>query len=1468
MQSKQSEKNIFQKVIESKIEEEEAESNRTKAIANPIPVNLRELNEINIENKKAQMSIIAMTKRSSMLLPVSRMSSFHYKRSNTFVMGKALVSFAYSICDFFYNFDFNMDRLNSLDFKDINEMSVHSEIPYRQMSKEEKRKYLYDLVALKNRQKDLRHKRIECLAKAGQHKSFIKIGSEAIGLNELNNYGEFKYSNFQLEIAKNCVKFNSKFPPLSFYESLVDGDEDLSDQDDENNPLLKAKNQSDIEALVNNESFAPHIKQRKSVNKGAGMDTPGGTKKSNFVKMIASSSMNKKEENDDKVQNSIRDANTITLKRLGTQPKLMSNSGQSINISKRLSIVPKQALTSGLNIHQLTDSYNVEKAKTKTKIKQIYNLMLVQSGIISTKNNQISEIVNSISKHQFGEWMDFSKFIMIFDKISIINNTSKYPYKTTLNQTLHHKKAKKFEEMKQRLSVIDIKPNKRAMRSTVIPTNDLPIENELEDDKDEIFSLDRNHSVFRLAHCQQSLEFRSNSKQGKELKSVLIMFESSTADIRDLSPIINISIVSQNDPKFCVPYTLKNFFDVYEYDSLQSGEDYFILLDSCFCPSGFFLTLFSDLEITNISYSEYLKTFKSFKSYQKEIEVPAIPKNSYYVLMKFNINLEEKRDANRRATKLSNHRVSNSNIILLKPIIKENDKYDSANNSNDSIHQFLSSNDNKYFNQSQQNDVSPPHKQSSNVEEVVVEESYDEGLVIKFSLGESSNLINEYIDIFISTKQSGSGEESEDDQTNLVKIMNYEMFDIYESCNVCISIKSPSPIRKQTAYFEILGNIKYNADFMNITDSFEIQDKAYLIKNCTVFKEQLNIYSQVYATMNLRFFLTDSEDYHSKDFEKEHFTTLPDYSPSVEDSILFKLEIKDDEKSLMTWRFKNEINITDIFIPYHYSEPIQQSASNDERFNSGVKKKISNLEPAIKVKSYSLVCSVYCVDEAMFFDIKNKLSTSFWTLKIFATAPVMILKDITKFDLESKEINSWKLKESERPSKAKNSRLKFLEDFRAKIHDIKGDKHNMEVFERFITSEYPEVSLVKAKQQEIQSKSNEKAHPRNSLALQAQVPTFSVSPNPVPKETQSHLSRSSSKPYFASTIKGFMKLASHSKEQQEVSKYLQDNSIYKSHMQSSSYGNITNLNVNNSVDSKLLKNCNLSLINESIHLPKIYQPTYVVANKSESTNIRNSASLDYTAIQTEYWKNDKTSPSKCRASLMLSTSKKNVLSEAGPKHIDYVYINETKSRLYQDQDYFEKQLNTDNMQFDDRCKKSKSSISTFYKSFFTKRINGNSNAKKLYSSRSSISITQSECSSKLNLLASLIDKHKGPAVSTLDTQGLTPRKLAMLGLVDIKELIVTYHECYHQNYAYYSVQFRETIETKFEIYSNFIIEACMTLIKHHFDKLNELKQEKEKDNKKDKSKEIKEELRSLAELIKGYDIKINRSYLEAIYNVV
>ena len=141
------------------------------------------------------------------------------KQKNTELIDKnnnLIYNYLYSVDDFFCNDNFNMNRLNYLDFSDLKKDLDDKKVEFKRLPPEQKNQYIIDRKKLKIKKLEEKKQRIQTLKKSGINYNLIQIVNETEGLPKLNYFEE--YSSEKVELAKKCLLNRWEFPPPSIFE--------------------------------------------------------------------------------------------------------------------------------------------------------------------------------------------------------------------------------------------------------------------------------------------------------------------------------------------------------------------------------------------------------------------------------------------------------------------------------------------------------------------------------------------------------------------------------------------------------------------------------------------------------------------------------------------------------------------------------------------------------------------------------------------------------------------------------------------------------------------------------------------------------------------------------------------------------------------------------------------------------------------------------------------------------------------------------------------------------------------------------------------------------------------------------------------------------------------------------------------------------------------------------------------------
>ena len=156
------------------------------------------------------------------------------------IMDKIYVGVIYDIIEFFSNYNYNMSRLVPIDFSDLRAMikSFNTNNVFKQLSREEKRKYIQELKEIKLKQKIEKSKRIETLKEKGKIYYSIKIHNpsvpEPIFLRSHNDE--------EIEMAKKILLNKWEFPPIDYLEHVYQQSHPQLEKSNETSPNKDNKN--------------------------------------------------------------------------------------------------------------------------------------------------------------------------------------------------------------------------------------------------------------------------------------------------------------------------------------------------------------------------------------------------------------------------------------------------------------------------------------------------------------------------------------------------------------------------------------------------------------------------------------------------------------------------------------------------------------------------------------------------------------------------------------------------------------------------------------------------------------------------------------------------------------------------------------------------------------------------------------------------------------------------------------------------------------------------------------------------------------------------------------------------------------------------------------------------------------------------------------------------------------------------
>ena len=132
------------------------------------------------------------------------------------VKNNLIYNYLYSIDDFFCNENFNMKRLNFLDFSDLLKELEDKKVEFKRLPADKKRQYIVERQKLKLEKFEEKKRRIQSLKKTGNNYNLIHIINQSLNLPRLEFFSEF--TSDQIELAKKCILNSWIFPPPSTFQ--------------------------------------------------------------------------------------------------------------------------------------------------------------------------------------------------------------------------------------------------------------------------------------------------------------------------------------------------------------------------------------------------------------------------------------------------------------------------------------------------------------------------------------------------------------------------------------------------------------------------------------------------------------------------------------------------------------------------------------------------------------------------------------------------------------------------------------------------------------------------------------------------------------------------------------------------------------------------------------------------------------------------------------------------------------------------------------------------------------------------------------------------------------------------------------------------------------------------------------------------------------------------------------------------
>ena len=102
-----------------------------------------------------------------------------------------IYNYLYGADDFFSNENFNMKRLNFVDFSDLVKELEDKKVEFKRLPADKKRQYIIERKKLKLEKLDEKKRRIQCLRETGNNYNLIHIVNQTKDLPQLEYFSEY-----------------------------------------------------------------------------------------------------------------------------------------------------------------------------------------------------------------------------------------------------------------------------------------------------------------------------------------------------------------------------------------------------------------------------------------------------------------------------------------------------------------------------------------------------------------------------------------------------------------------------------------------------------------------------------------------------------------------------------------------------------------------------------------------------------------------------------------------------------------------------------------------------------------------------------------------------------------------------------------------------------------------------------------------------------------------------------------------------------------------------------------------------------------------------------------------------------------------------------------------------------------------------------------------------------------------------
>ncbi len=177
--------------------------------------------------------------------------------------------FCYSIVESFEIKDFNMKRLQSLDFNDLKIKLFECKNEYKKLNKEQRKNYVNDILEIGSKFKSNSDEKLNEFKEKGKPHLLFKLANNCINTQKIKIDCDFTEEN--IEIAIRCMLNEWEYPPFDFYLKLANKDENeknFNEGDVKNNGSESDRNVLHISeaSLINTGNSHKELKDSPKIN--------------------------------------------------------------------------------------------------------------------------------------------------------------------------------------------------------------------------------------------------------------------------------------------------------------------------------------------------------------------------------------------------------------------------------------------------------------------------------------------------------------------------------------------------------------------------------------------------------------------------------------------------------------------------------------------------------------------------------------------------------------------------------------------------------------------------------------------------------------------------------------------------------------------------------------------------------------------------------------------------------------------------------------------------------------------------------------------------------------------------------------------------------------------------------------------------------------------------------------------------